>query len=391
MTTLRPLGCLCFAGYMLLARQAPADVVTTYPYVGITHITRTETSPRNLTMHIVVIELRAPGLRFKLTPPGGTRDTVRQTTLDFLTQEQAQVAIDAHFFLPFPSDDTDANVVGLAASEGVVYSPFEPQPIAEGYVDQSYAIMPYAPALNIDPCNRASIVHRDPAYEDNKHVLEQVILWNAVSGSAQIVRNGVKSIPTYSGPPDGLNPINGYSDLFSWYSEPRARTCIGLTRYRERLVLFTVDEAGMSAGMTGDEVADLLINDYGAYNALNLDGGGSTSMALQDPITHIGQLVNVPSESTDGRATGSNLAVFAAPNPQAALALTLTPTNLVIVSWPASAWGLHLQCAAGLGTTNWENVSTPPHRVGDRMQVGVASQSSCQFFRLTRQPPPPLD
>ncbi len=188
-----------------------ADVVTRQPYRGVTLITRTETSPRYVTMHIAIIHLTAPGIGFKVTPPGGTRDTVRQTTLDFLNQQNAQIAIDGHFFLPFPSDDTDANVIGLATSQGTVYSPFEPQPIAAGYVDQSYAILPDAPALNIDRTNRASIVHLDPAFADHKHIVEPETLWNAVSGSALIVSNGVKTIPTCSGPPDGLNPIWPYS------------------------------------------------------------------------------------------------------------------------------------------------------------------------------------
>jgi exopolysaccharide biosynthesis protein len=61
------------------------------------------------------------------------------------------------------------------------------------------------------------------------------------------------------------------------------------------------------------EVADLLIRDYGVYNALNLDGGGSTSMAMEDPITYQEAMVNRSSDRPEGRAVGSNLAVFARP------------------------------------------------------------------------------
>ena len=39
--------------------------------------------------------------------------------------------------------------------------------------------------------------------------------------------------------------------------------------------MFTVDKAGGSLGMTPGEIANLLISNYGVYNALNLDGGGS--------------------------------------------------------------------------------------------------------------------
>jgi len=140
--------------------------VVSHPYKGVTYISRREISPLAVNMHIVLIDLTEQGISFKLTPPGGTRDTARNTTLDFLNQQHAQVAINCHFFLPFPSTDINSDVVGLAASQGNVYSPFEPQPITAGYADQSFAIIAYAPALNIDANNRACIVIRDPAYSD---------------------------------------------------------------------------------------------------------------------------------------------------------------------------------------------------------------------------------
>lgn len=68
--------------------------------------------------------------------------------------------------------------------------------------------------------------------------------------------------------------------------------------------------------MTVTEVANLLIQDYGVYNALNLDGGGSTSMAMQDPATGLGRFVNVSSDNPNGRLEGSNLAVFALTVPE---------------------------------------------------------------------------
>jgi len=59
------------------------------------------------------------------------------------------------------------------------------------------------------------------------------------------------------------------------------------------------------------EVADALTTEYGVWNALNLDGGGSTSMAMEDPRTHVASLVNVSSDNPAGRSVGDSLAVFA--------------------------------------------------------------------------------
>jgi exopolysaccharide biosynthesis protein len=298
-------------GSLLLAcgLLAAADRVER-PFQGIVHIARTETEPRSLRIHIVTVDLAAPGIRFKLTSPSGSRETVRQTTLDFLKQEQAQVAVNAHFFIPFPSTDTEVNLIGFAASMGKVFSSFENP-------EQSYAIVPRAPALNIDPSNRAAIVHYDPAFEDGRHLIESVVVGNAVAGSAQIVTNGERTVPHYSGPENLLALLtpggpNHYSNAKSWYDVLQARTAIGLSRDGRTLYLFTVDVRAGSSGMSLPEAADLLIRE-GAYQALNLDGGGSTTLALEDPATHSRSIVNISSDNPAGRSVGSSLAVFASP------------------------------------------------------------------------------
>jgi exopolysaccharide biosynthesis protein len=297
-----------------LATGLVADQIVTNPFAGVTVIARTETSPRPESMHIVEIDLNAPGIGFELTPPGGTLETVRQTTLNYLNQEHAQLAINAHFFLPFPSADSNAMLIGLAASNGNVYSAFE-SPV------QSYAIVTNAPALNIDPSNHASIVHDDAGQADGTHVVENVTLWNTVAGSAQIVTNGVNTVPVYNDAthPNGLltpgGPAN-YSNSNSWYQLTNARTVIGLSQDNRTLFLFSVDNAGGSRGMTLPEIADLLVDQYGVYNALNLDGGGSTTLAMEDPATQTGRIVNVSSDNPDGRSVGSNLAIFAIPVPE---------------------------------------------------------------------------
>jgi len=281
----------------------------TQPYAGITYIDRVEVSPRPLHLHVAQIDLTAPGVRFKVSPPGGSREVVRQTTLEYLKAEGAQLAINAHFFLPFPSSDREAWVIGLGASEGRVYSAFEAP-------EQDFALVTDAPALNIDAENHASIVHRDPADAGGRRVVESVALWNVVAGSAQIVTNGVATVPVYrdTAHVDGLlkpGGPNSYSNEKSWYEVATARTAIGLSRDRRMLTLFTVDVGGGSEGMRLGEVAAVLIKDYAVWDALNLDGGGSTSMALEDPQTHVAAIVNASSDNSAGRSVASSLAVFA--------------------------------------------------------------------------------
>jgi hypothetical protein len=293
------------------AGQAPPRAIVTRPYAGIRYIDRVVSTPRAEHMHIVQIDLTAPGIRLKLTPPSGDRETTRQTTLAFLEQEHAEVAINGHFFLPFPSTDTSAWVIGLAASEGRVYSAFESP-------EQSFALVANAPAINIDHLNHAAIVHRDASQADGLHVREPVELWTAIAGSAQIVTDGHVTIPMYrdeAHPEGALTPGSArhYQNGNSWYDAINARSALGLSRDNRTLTLFTVDARGGSAGMTIGEVAERMIADYDVWNAINIDGGGSTSLALRDPATGRAALVNTSSDNADGRSVASSLVVFAKP------------------------------------------------------------------------------
>jgi hypothetical protein len=238
---------------------------------------------------------------------------VRETTLDFVRREGAQFGINAHFFLPFPSDDAEAWVIGLAASEGTVYSAFETP-------EQSFALVADAPALRIDGRNRASIVHRAPGDATGRRVRERGELWNAVAGSAQIVSEGVVTIPAYrsASRPDGqlrLGLGGRYDEGRSWYDVANARTAIGLSRDRRRLILVVVERSPASEGLPVGDIARRMVRDYGVWNALNLDGGGSSTMAWRDPATGEYGLLNTSSDNPVGRRVASSLAVFARPRP----------------------------------------------------------------------------
>ena len=336
---------------LLVSTAVEAQTVVTPLFPGITHIKRTEQyppfqcpgcpaptpNPRLARINILLIDLTSPAIRFKLTPPGDNLpavapgsttpnwpvvpfEVVRQRTLDFVNSSHAQSAVNVHFFAPFPvpggsTQSAYAYVIGLAASRGQVYSGFE-API------QSYAIVTNAPGLNFDRSNNATIVHRDPNSADGMDVLENVELWNALAGSGQILTNGVKTIPEYTDathpdalltpgpvPPLGSLPLTYTRAGRHWYDLSNARTAIGVTQDGRTLVLFTVDGTNGGHGMQVGEVADLLKNDYGVWNALNLDGGGSTTMAIEDPVTHVRKLVNVPADNPP-RLEASNLAVY---------------------------------------------------------------------------------
>jgi exopolysaccharide biosynthesis protein len=72
-----------------------------------------------------------------------------------------------------------------------------------------------------------------------------------------------------------------------------------------KLLLLTVDgrQPGVSVGMSLHTLADLLL-EFGAVEAINLDGGGSTTMVVKDRV------VNRPSDQTGERPVSDAILVF---------------------------------------------------------------------------------
>jgi hypothetical protein len=67
------------------------------------------------------------------------------------------------------------------------------------------------------------------------------------------------------------------------------------------------------------------------------------------------------------------------------LAIVLTPTNTVVLSWPAASTGFALQQNADLRTVNWQPVTNIVNVVGDLNQVIIAPLVGNDFFRLVQQ------
>ena len=105
-----------------------------------------------------------------------------------------------------------------------------------------------------------------------------------VGGGPQLIKNGKVAIP-----------FEDEKIAAKFVSDRHPRTAIA--RLKDgRMLVATVDgrQPGVSAGMSLPELADLLL-EFGGSEAINLDGGGSTTMVVN------GRLVNKPSDQTGER------------------------------------------------------------------------------------------
>ncbi len=225
--------------------------------------------PRPMVLHIVSVDLEAEGIGFLVTPgdPSRSLPLRARTTSHFLSEFGVQVAVNGDLY--GPEGGGSADVQGLAASGGMIYS--RPR---QGMK---------TPAIYFSASGRVSF-HRPegPVY-------------HAISGHATLVENGLVSENLGSG-------------------RPAPFTAIGIDVERRRLLIVVVDgrQAGYSEGATLRELAAIM-RDLGAFEAICMDGGGSSTLAIEGADGRA-MLVNAPVDmGFPGleRPVGNHLGIFA--------------------------------------------------------------------------------
>ncbi|MEP6619705.1 MAG: phosphodiester glycosidase family protein [bacterium] len=121
---------------------------------------------------------------------------------------------------------------------------------------------------------------------------------DAVGGRPWLIRDGVVNASIDSGGPASFNVGRN------------PRTAAGLADNGRRLILAVVDgrQKPYSDGMSLRELATLMTA-LGARDAINLDGGGSTTLVFADPDTRALRIANRPSDKEGERAVGDALAI----------------------------------------------------------------------------------
>ncbi len=115
----------------------------------------------------------------------------------------------------------------------------------------------------------------------------------AVSGNAMILSNGMATPPAV--------------DLVR-----HPRSAVGISKNGKTLIMIAVDgRQEKSRGVTLGELA-AIFQRYEADSAINLDGGGSTSLVLKDPGTGVFSIINQPSDLSSLKlltATGAAMGI----------------------------------------------------------------------------------
>lgn len=228
-------------------RPQPAELSEVL-FKGVTYERIIRNNPRPMVIHVVTANLAEDGLDLLVTPgrPGVELPLKARTTSQFLSEFDLQVAVNGDGFEPwydhsilryYPHHGDPVDVIGLAASRGRIYS--------EGGASE--------PTLFISRNNRLSL--HNPIGR-----LEQ-----ALSGNQLLINKGK------------IEPQKG--------GDIQPRTALGIGRNDRRLILVVVDgrQANYSQGATLFELAQILF-DYGAYHAINLDGGGSSTLVVEDSL-----------------------------------------------------------------------------------------------------------
>lgn len=247
-------------------------------YPGIIYYRKIHFSPRPMVAHIVRIDLSVADVSFLVTPPDDPKSDLplqARTTSQFLQGSRVQIAINGDGFTPwhsrgpldyYPHAGDPIVPNGYAASRGKVYA------LGNGR----------EPILYISQKNEARF---------DKPIGR---VYNAISGDRMVMIDGQVI--------EDLNDIRA-----------APRTAIGLDHSGTVMVIVIVDgrQPFYSEGATIAELAELM-KLYGAETAMNLDGGGSTTLVFENEWG-LPRVVNSPIDrGIPGwqRSVGNHLGIF---------------------------------------------------------------------------------
>ena len=264
-----------------------------HPYPSVVYTFEKRETPEPQKIYVARIDLTDANVTVRVSRGGpdpdgdGKWETTLMRPTKVADREGFDVVINGDFFAHLSGKDAEgaaalkefksgipATVIGPAMTDGEAWAtPDKPRA-----------------AFMIDHAKHPSIrVIKDPpasAYE-------------VIAGSDVIVKDGKNVAP----PPTKPGFARG----------PHPRTAVGIGNNGKMLILVVIDgrKKGEAIGMSLTDEADVLLK-YGAQQAINLDGGGSSMLGIRDPQTGKMQIMNTPSDGAE-RSVGNVLGVSVHP------------------------------------------------------------------------------
>jgi hypothetical protein len=321
---------LLFALIVAASPLQATNTVTAWRTVfkGIEHAVGTNfpdgTNPRLQVVHCMRVDLMDPDVRLFTTPRpsnyvAGVNETTSLSVSNFLKNNGLAVAADANFYQPGDpnSEGEFCTVYGLQVCTGSVVSLPDSGPDQNG----RYASLLFT-------SNKVASVN----YTNRPPATNPPGTYFAITGYFPILSNGVDMSATA--------PIV-YPD--PTFHDVQPRTIYGLTQDKRYLLMVTIDgrQPGYSDGANDQQSAQWMLQ-LGAWEAIMMDGGGSTALYRADCL---GNPIAVNHSSYIGlrgreRFVGSHFGVSAPPAPTALRNLTVLPgDNTAILTWETDGDG----------------------------------------------------
>lgn len=233
-----------------------------HPFAGVKLTIEQREVPREHALYVAEVDLKRSGasLVFARPQPGGR--FAATTTVEFLERTHSHLGINANFFYPFeakspfhyyPHSGDLVTALGVTAVEGQLTS-------------NRWRGAGVFQLQN----GRIAVGSEPPTFR------------GAVAGRYRLVVDGQRNSEI---PGEGEEP----------QAAPYTRTLLGTRNKGEVLILAVVDgkRGPRSAGLGLRESADLMLR-LGAHQAVEMDGGGSSTLALRTREELQARVLNVP-------------------------------------------------------------------------------------------------
>jgi len=251
-------------GHRALQRPSRTPITNQPLFNGITYSRWQQNTPRPQLLHLLDIDLTAPGLSAFSNPPlTGTPnltsdqeigETRALRTSHFLQRYGLQLAVNANFFYPFaeksawqyePTEGEPVNLIGVGMSDGTVVSGIHPRYYALCFLPQ-----------------RVTVAWESLCPEGTQQAVAGQALWL-----------------TEEPLPEGMEFLAKEEGLDKNY--PINIAAINADGTRLWLLITDGKQPLYSEGTTLREATEIL-KEVGAVRAVQLDGGGSTTIAIEE-------------------------------------------------------------------------------------------------------------